>query len=51
MRKIALSIQNLSKVYRIDPVAGGAASRTLGEDISHFVRRSKFYFNIISNIS
>ncbi len=35
----AISIQEMSKVYRIDPATGGAASRTLQEDLVDFARR------------
>ena len=38
MSNLAISIQNISKVYRIDSTTGGAASRTLQEDLLNFVK-------------
>ncbi|MBC8508585.1 MAG: ABC transporter ATP-binding protein [Anaerolineales bacterium] len=38
MSDLAISIQNISKVYRIDPTTGGAASRTLQEDLVNFAK-------------
>ncbi len=38
MRNQAISLQNISKVYRIDPTTGGVASRTLQEDLVRVVK-------------
>lgn len=38
-----ISLQNISKVYRIDPTTGGVASRTLQEDLVRIVK-SPFRF-------
>ncbi len=39
MNDIAISIKDLSKVYRIDPATGDAASRTLQEELVSLVKR------------
>ena len=39
MDSIAIEINNVSKVYRIDPSVGRAASRTLTEDLVRVIRR------------
>jgi len=39
MQNQAISIQEISKAYRIDPATGNAAARTLQEDLVNFVKR------------
>lgn len=39
MDKLAIHIENISKVYRIDAATGSAAARTLQEDVVNLVRR------------
>jgi lipopolysaccharide transport system ATP-binding protein len=39
MNKNVIEIQNISKVYRIDPDTDGAAARTLQEDLARTVKR------------
>jgi len=39
MKELAIDINNVSKVYRIDPTVGKSGSRTLSEDIVSAVKR------------
>jgi len=39
MNELAININNLSKVYRIDPAVGKLTSRTLSEDLVNAIRR------------